>query len=38
MQILQQPRGIVHALRRMTMLNILPRYLPEFFKDLPTRP
>jgi len=30
MQILQQPRGIVHALRRMTMLNILPRYLPEF--------
>src|SRR5690606_23781275 len=29
-QILQQPRGIVHALRRMTMLNILPRYLPEF--------
>jgi len=32
MQILQQPRGIVHALRRMTMLNILPRYLPEFRK------
>lgn len=31
-QILQQPRGIVHALRRMTMLNILPRYLPEFRK------
>mgnify|MGYP003583281675 CR=1 FL=1 len=30
MQILQQPRGIVHALRRMTLLNILPRYLPEF--------
>jgi len=29
-QILQQPRGIVHALRRMSMLNILPRYLPEF--------
>jgi len=29
-QILQQPRGVVHALRRMTMLNILPRYLPEF--------
>lgn len=29
-QILQQPHGIVHALRRMTMLNILPRYLPEF--------
>jgi len=30
MQILRQPHGIVHALRRMTMLNILPRYLPEF--------
>src|SRR5690606_22636115 len=29
-QILQQPRGIVHALRRMTMQNILPRYLPVF--------
>lgn len=29
-EILRQPRGIVHALRRMTMLNILPRYLPEF--------
>lgn len=29
-QILQQPRGIVHALRRMTMMNILPRYLPVF--------
>jgi [protein-PII] uridylyltransferase len=28
--ILQQPSGIVHALRRMTMLNILPRYLPVF--------
>jgi [protein-PII] uridylyltransferase len=28
--ILQQPQGIVHALRRMTMLNILPRYLPAF--------
>ena len=26
----QQPRGIVHGLRRMTMLNILPRYLPVF--------
>src|SRR5690606_2070355 len=25
-----QPRGIVHALRRMTMLNILPRYLHVF--------
>lgn len=30
LQILQQPRGVVHALRRMTMLNILPRYLPVF--------
>lgn len=30
LQILQQPRGIVHALRAMTMLNILPRYLPVF--------
>lgn len=30
--ILQQPQGIVHALRRMTMLNILPRYLPSFRK------
>ena len=30
LQILQQPRGLVHALRRMTMLNILPRYLPVF--------
>lgn len=30
LQILQQPSGIVHALRRMTMLNILPRYLPVF--------
>lgn len=29
-QILRQPRGIVHALRDMTMLNILPRYLPVF--------
>ena len=29
-QILQQPRGITQALRRMTMLNILPRYLPVF--------
>ena len=28
--ILQQPQGIVHALRRMTMLNVLPRYLPVF--------
>lgn len=32
LQIFQQPRGIVHALRRMTLLNILPRYLPEFRK------
>ncbi|QAA93458.1 [protein-PII] uridylyltransferase [Pollutimonas thiosulfatoxidans] len=30
LQILQQPRGVVHALRHMTMLNILPRYLPVF--------
>jgi [protein-PII] uridylyltransferase len=30
LEILQQPQGIVHALRRMTMLNILPRYLPVF--------
>jgi len=30
LQILQQPRGIVHELRRMTMLNVLPRYLPVF--------
>ena len=30
LKILQQPHGIVHALRRMTMLNILPRYLPVF--------
>jgi len=28
--ILKQDQGIVHALRRMTMLNILPRYLPAF--------
>lgn len=28
--ILRQPQGIVHALRRMTMLNVLPRYLPAF--------
>ncbi len=32
LQIFQQPRGIVHALRRMSLLNILPRYLPEFRK------
>jgi [protein-PII] uridylyltransferase len=30
LQILQQPIGIVHQLRGMTMLNILPRYLPVF--------
>ena len=30
LQILQQPRGIVHELRRMNMLNVLPRYLPVF--------
>ncbi len=30
LSILQQPQGIVHALRRMTLLNILPRYLPSF--------
>lgn len=30
LSILQQPQGIVHALRRMTMLNVLPRYLPAF--------
>jgi [protein-PII] uridylyltransferase len=30
LQILQQPSGIVHELRRMTMLNILPLYLPVF--------
>jgi len=32
LHILQQPRGVVHALRRMTMLNVLPRYLPVFRK------
>jgi len=30
LQILQQPRGIVHALRDMALWNILPRYLPPF--------
>jgi [protein-PII] uridylyltransferase len=30
LEILQQPRGIVHELRRMTMLGVLPRYLPVF--------
>lgn len=29
-QILQQPRGIVHELRRMNDLSILPHYLPAF--------
>ena len=29
-EILKQNQGIVHALRRMTLLNILPRYLPAF--------
>lgn len=31
-QILQEPDGVVEALRLMTMLNILPRYLPAFRK------
>lgn len=30
LSILQQPRGIVHALRLMNDLGILPRYLPPF--------
>lgn len=30
LEILQQPRGIVHELRRMNELSILPRYLPPF--------
>ena len=30
MDILQQPRGIVHALRRMNQLSVLGRYLPVF--------
>ncbi|MFT0851266.1 [protein-PII] uridylyltransferase [Achromobacter sp. F4_2707] len=29
-QILQQPRRVTQTLQRMTMLNILPRYLPVF--------
>ena len=29
-EILQQPQGIVHELRRMVMLDVLPRYLPVF--------
>ncbi len=32
LQILQQPTGIVHAFRRMTMLSILPQYIPVFRK------
>lgn len=30
LQILQSPVGIVHNLRRMTMLNVLPMYIPAF--------
>ena len=30
LEILQQPRGIVHALRRMNELSVLGRYLPVF--------
>src|SRR5690606_36406026 len=30
LQILKQPEGVVHATRRMSLLNILPRYLPVF--------
>jgi len=30
LQILREPQGVVRALRRMTMLNVLPRYLPAF--------
>ena len=30
LQILQQPRGVLHALRQMNMLSLLPRYIPEF--------
>ena len=30
LQILQQPRGIVHELRRMNQYGVLGRYLPEF--------
>ncbi|AFK62516.1 PII uridylyl-transferase [Advenella kashmirensis WT001] len=32
LQILQQPTGIVHSFRRMTMLSILPQYIPVFRK------
>lgn len=34
LEMLQQPQGIVHGLRRMTMLNILPRYIPPFRRVL----
>lgn len=30
LQILQQPRGVLQALRQMNMLSLLPRYIPEF--------
>ena len=32
LQILQQPTGIVHTFRRMSMLSILPQYIPVFRK------
>jgi [protein-PII] uridylyltransferase len=32
LEILQQPRGIVHELRRMNQYSILGRYIPEFGK------
>lgn len=32
LQILQQPRGVVHALRRMNQYSILGRYVPAFGK------
>lgn len=28
--ILQQPKGVLYTLRQLNMLNILPRYIPEF--------
>lgn len=28
--ILQQPKGVLYSLRQLNMLNILPRYIPEF--------
>lgn len=34
LEMLQQPQGIVHGLRRMTMLNVLPRYIPAFRRVL----